>query len=154
MSEQPEGQVREGVRQVEVTADQAGVRLDNFLTRLLAGVPRSRVFRIVRRGEVRVNGKRASPETRLQAGDKVRVPPVNLPSPDAPPPVARVPRTLVETVQQAIITENDRLIVVNKQLRDVHRFGFDNLGKLAEEGTKYVKAGVEMIEKFKEVAEY
>ena len=47
-----------------------------------------------------------------------------------------------------------RLIVVNKQLRDVHRFGFDNLGKLAEEGTKYVKAGVEMIEKFKEVAEY
>jgi probable nitrogen fixation protein len=47
-----------------------------------------------------------------------------------------------------------RLIVVNKQLRDVHRFGFDNLGKLAEEGTKYVNAGIEMIEKFKEVAEY
>lgn len=47
-----------------------------------------------------------------------------------------------------------RLIVVNKQLRDVHRFGFDNLGKLAEEGTKYVKAGVEMIEKFPEVAKY
>jgi probable nitrogen fixation protein len=47
-----------------------------------------------------------------------------------------------------------RLIVVNKQLRDVHRFGFDNLGKLAEEGAKYVKAGIEMIEKFKEVAEY
>ena len=47
-----------------------------------------------------------------------------------------------------------RLIVVNKQLRDVHRFGFDSLGKLAEEGAKYVKAGVEMIEKFKEVAEY
>ena len=47
-----------------------------------------------------------------------------------------------------------RLIVVNKQLRDVHRFGFDNFGKLAEEGAKYVKAGVEMIEKFKEVAEY
>ncbi len=47
-----------------------------------------------------------------------------------------------------------RLIVVNKQLRDVHRFGFDNLGKLAEEGDKYVKAGVEMIEKFKAVAEY
>ena len=47
-----------------------------------------------------------------------------------------------------------RLIVVNKQLRDVHRFGFDNLGKLAEEGDKYVKAGVEMIEKFPEVARY
>ena len=47
-----------------------------------------------------------------------------------------------------------RLIVVNKQLRDVHRFGFDNLGKLADEGDKYVKAGIEMIEKFPEVAKY
>ena len=47
-----------------------------------------------------------------------------------------------------------RLIVVNKQVRDVHRFGFDNLGKLAEEGDKYVKAGVEMIEKFRPVADY
>ncbi len=47
-----------------------------------------------------------------------------------------------------------RLIVVNKQLRDVHRFGFDNLGKLAQEGEKHVNAGIEMIEKFKAVAEY
>jgi 23S rRNA pseudouridine955/2504/2580 synthase len=114
LSEQPEAQVREGVRHVAVGEDQAGVRLDNFLTKLLSGVPRSRVFRIVRRGEVRVNGKRASPETRLQVGDSVRVPPVHLPAPDAPPPVARVPRTLVEAVREAIITENDRLIVVNK----------------------------------------
>jgi 23S rRNA pseudouridine955/2504/2580 synthase len=102
------------VRHITVTEDQAGVRLDNFLTKLLGGVPRSRVFRIVRRGEVRVNGKRAGPEIRLQAGDSVRVPPVNLPAPDAPPPVARVPRSLIETVRQAIIRETDRLIVVNK----------------------------------------
>ncbi len=47
-----------------------------------------------------------------------------------------------------------RLIVVNKQLRDVHRFGFDNLGKLGEEGEKYVKAGVDMVEKFPDVARY
>jgi probable nitrogen fixation protein len=47
-----------------------------------------------------------------------------------------------------------RLIVVNKQLRDVHRFGFDTLGKLAEEGEKFVKAGIETIEKFPEVARY
>lgn len=47
-----------------------------------------------------------------------------------------------------------RLIVVNKQLRDVHRFGFDNLAKLAEEGDKHVKAGVEMIGKFPDVANY
>jgi 23S rRNA pseudouridine955/2504/2580 synthase len=114
LSVQAEGQIREGVRYVEVSVDQAGVRLDNFLTKLLGGVPRSRVFRIVRRGEVRVNGKRAGPETRLQAGDSIRVPPVTLPSPDAPPPVARVPRTLVETVRDAIINETDRLLVINK----------------------------------------
>ncbi|MBC7103292.1 MAG: NifX-associated nitrogen fixation protein [Parvibaculum sp.] len=47
-----------------------------------------------------------------------------------------------------------RLIVVNKQLRDVHRFGFDNFGKLAEEGDKYIRAGIEMIEKFPDVAKY
>ena len=47
-----------------------------------------------------------------------------------------------------------RLIVVNKQLRDIHRFGFDNFDKLADEGDKFVKAGVEMIEKFKDVANY
>jgi len=47
-----------------------------------------------------------------------------------------------------------RLIVVNKQLRDVHRFGFDSFAKLAEEGEKLVKAGVDMIEKFPEVARY
>ena len=47
-----------------------------------------------------------------------------------------------------------RLIVVNKQLRDVHRFGFDSFEKLGEEGEKYIKAGVEMIEKFPEVAKY
>ncbi|HTY92650.1 MAG TPA: S4 domain-containing protein, partial [Steroidobacteraceae bacterium] len=114
LSELPDGQIREGVRHVEVTEDQAGARLDNFLTRLLAGVPRSRVFRIVRRGEVRVNGKRASPETRLQAGDKVRVPPLHRPAAEAPPGVARVPGTLIEAVRDAIIIETERLIVVNK----------------------------------------
>ena len=47
-----------------------------------------------------------------------------------------------------------RLIVVNKQLRDVHRFDFDNLGKLAEEGDKAVKQGIEMVEKWPDVAKY
>ena len=47
-----------------------------------------------------------------------------------------------------------RLVVVNKQLRDVHRFGFDNFGKLSEEGEKYVNAGIEMINKFPDVAKY
>jgi probable nitrogen fixation protein len=53
-----------------------------------------------------------------------------------------------------IILIAGRLIVVNKQLRDVHRFGFDSLGKLAQEGEKLVGAGVEMIEKYPDVAHY
>lgn len=51
-----------------------------------------------------------------------------------------------------MILSAGRLIVVNKHMRDVHRFGFDNLGKLAEDGDKLVDAGVEMIRKFPEVA--
>ncbi len=53
-----------------------------------------------------------------------------------------------------LILTTGRLIVVNKHLRDVHRFGFESLEKLAAEGTKFVDAGVEMIEKFPEVARY
>ena len=115
MSAQQQGPIHEGVRHVEAGEDHAGVRLDNFLSRLLEGVPRSRIYRIVRRGEVRVNGKRASPEQRLVAGDRVRVPPVHREAPggaaDAP---AKVPRTLVEAVQAAILSEDERLIVLNK----------------------------------------
>ncbi|MCA6116839.1 NifX-associated nitrogen fixation protein [Bradyrhizobium sp. WSM 1738] len=53
-----------------------------------------------------------------------------------------------------IVLIGGRLIVVNKQLRDVHRFGFDNLAKLAAEGGKYVEGGIEMTRKFSDVANY
>jgi 23S rRNA pseudouridine955/2504/2580 synthase len=66
------------VRHLAVDAESAGQRLDNFLLRHLKGVPKTLVYRIIRRGEVRVNGARASAETRLCAGDDVRVPPVRL----------------------------------------------------------------------------
>src|SRR5947209_19423662 len=64
------------VRQLEVDDQAAGQRLDNYLQRVLGGLPRSRIYRLIRRGEVRVNGHRAEPATRLQPRDKVRVPPV------------------------------------------------------------------------------
>src|SRR5688572_3921467 len=76
-----------GARQIEVDPEAAGTRLDQFLMRLLPSVPRSRVFRIVRKGEVRVNGKRAGPMQRLQERDIVRVPPIRIeeePAPGAP----------------------------------------------------------------------
>ncbi len=67
-----------GVRRMSIDADQAGQRLDNYLSSRMKGVPKSRVYRLVRKGEVRVNGKRAKPDTRLEAGDMVRIPPVRL----------------------------------------------------------------------------
>jgi 23S rRNA pseudouridine955/2504/2580 synthase len=105
---------RSGVRQIEVDSEAAGTRLDQFLMRLLAGVPRSRVFRIVRKGEVRVNGKRARPEQRLQERDTVRVPPVRLEEEPAPGEPARVPSRARETIENAIVSEDERLIVLDK----------------------------------------
>jgi len=61
---------------IEVGAEHAGRRLDNFLLAYLKTVPKSRVYRIVRRGEVRVNKGRIKPDYRLQAGDRVRIPPL------------------------------------------------------------------------------
>lgn len=63
------------VRRVTIGEDDAGCRLDRFLTRRYPEVARSRLFRIVRKGEVRVNGKRAEIDTRLVLGDEVRLPP-------------------------------------------------------------------------------
>jgi 23S rRNA pseudouridine955/2504/2580 synthase len=88
-----------------------GQRLDNFLLRELADVPKSRVYRLLRRGEVRVNGKRKKPDYRLAADDEVRLPPVRI----APAPKTRaVPASLLEAVRAAVIHEDERLIVLDK----------------------------------------
>jgi 23S rRNA pseudouridine955/2504/2580 synthase len=102
---------RSQVKHVPIDAEDAGQRLDKVLGRLLAGVPRTRIFRLIRRGEVRVNGHRASPEQRLIAGDSVRLPPVREADPDAP---KRVPLTLIQTIERAVIHEDDRLLVLDK----------------------------------------
>jgi len=61
---------------VKVAVDDDGQRIDNWLLRALKGIPRSRVYRLLRKGEVRVNGKRAKPEQRVASGDDIRLPPV------------------------------------------------------------------------------
>src|ERR1700742_1746005 len=61
-----------------ITADEAGQRIDNFLMRHFKTVPRSRVYRLLRKGEVRVNRKRIDAEYRIQEGDEVRLPPVRI----------------------------------------------------------------------------
>jgi 23S rRNA pseudouridine955/2504/2580 synthase len=103
--------VATGVRYVEATAGDDGQRIDNFLSRVLKGVPRSLIYRILRTGEVRVNGGRAKPEHRLSAGDRVRLPPLQRKQqPEAPAPS----RSLREFVGSAVIFEDRDLIVINK----------------------------------------
>jgi 23S rRNA pseudouridine955/2504/2580 synthase len=100
-------------RRVRVGDGFAGQRLDNFLLRELSGVPRSRVYRLLRRGEVRVNGKRKQADYRLAAEDEVRLPPLRE-APAAGEAPRRAPDALLETVRQAIVHEDERLLVLNK----------------------------------------
>jgi len=108
---QPGEKLSTGVRHVDVAEDDAGQRIDNYLLRHLKSVPRSRVYRLLRKGEVRVNGKRARAEYRLQAGDRVRIPPVRI---EPGKSTGRVPDTLVQAVRAAIVHEDADLIVINK----------------------------------------
>jgi 23S rRNA pseudouridine955/2504/2580 synthase len=111
VSEQQNTAARSAVRHLEVEEAQDGQRLDNFLQRLLGEVPRSRVYRIIRKGEVRVNGRRAGPDTRLHTRDKIRIPPVQiLPRPDP----ARPTSDALETVRDSIIHEDEHVLVLNK----------------------------------------
>ena len=99
------------VRYVEAQEGDAGQRIDNFLSRTLKDAPRSLIYRIVRTGEVRVNGGRVKPEHRLKAGDRVRLPPIK----QRPAREAGTPsQSLREFITSAVIFEDRDLIVVNK----------------------------------------
>lgn len=100
-----------GVRLVRVEPDRAGQRIDNFLSGQLKGAPRSLVYRLLRTGQVRINGKRAKPDSRLEAGDEVRIPPVRLEEPDAPRPP---PERALAELEAAIVFEDARLLALNK----------------------------------------
>ena len=99
------------VQQVEVGERGDGQRLDNFLGRMLKDVPKTHIFRVIRKGEVRVNGKRAKPDQRLQASDIVRVPPVRT---GAAAPPRRASPAMVQSLTGAIVYEDPRLLVIDK----------------------------------------
>jgi 23S rRNA pseudouridine955/2504/2580 synthase len=98
------------VRHCEIDGDGAGQRLDNFLLGELKGVPRSLVYRLIRSGQVRVNSGRTAPSYRLQAGDRVRVPPVAA-RPEAVP--VATPDSL-EWLAERVIFEDTRILVIDK----------------------------------------
>jgi len=100
-----------GVQLIEVAPELAGQRIDNFLRTQLKGVPKTLIYRILRKGEVRVNKGRIKPEYKLQAGDVVRVPPLRLAERDEPEPLAQ---GLLQRLEAAIVYEDKALIVLNK----------------------------------------
>jgi len=97
------------VRKIRIDGEQAGQRIDNFLRRELPGVPKGRLYRILRRGEVRVNGGRIRAEYKLQEGDEVRVPPARVRAPGDAPAEGAVNRIL-----DRIIFEDKKLLVIDK----------------------------------------
>ncbi len=98
------------VREITVTEASAGQRIDNFLLKQLKGVPKSRIYRILRKGEVRVNKGRSKPEYRLQAGDTVRIPPIRVAERDSGTPH----QGLLKQLEQRILYEDSGLLVLNK----------------------------------------
>lgn len=108
----PDSQSSVRVRHLEITASYAGQRLDNFLLRELKGAPKSLIYRILRKGEVRLNGGRVQPDRRLQTGDMLRIPPVRLAEPDERP--LRLPPGLGERLRDAILYEDRDLLVLDK----------------------------------------
>ncbi len=99
------------VQVVRVPDDRAGQRLDNFLLGQLKGAPRSLVYKLVRSGQVRVNGGRAKAERKLDGGDEVRIPPVRLAEEGDK---AAPPKAFLERMEAAIVYEDERLLALNK----------------------------------------
>jgi 23S rRNA pseudouridine955/2504/2580 synthase len=95
---------------VAVDENSVGQRVDNFLLKTMKGVPKSRIYRCVRKGEVRVNGKRVKPDTRLVLDDQVRIPPIRMSSEVTP--VAS--QSIMQLLENAILFENAALIILNK----------------------------------------
>jgi 23S rRNA pseudouridine955/2504/2580 synthase len=95
----------------KVSDEESGQRIDNFLMRHFKSVPRSRVYRLLRKGEVRVNRKRVDAEYRLAAGDEVRLPPVRIDAREEP---GRPSQSLLELIEGAVIFQDRHLLVIDK----------------------------------------
>ncbi len=99
------------VRHLLIAERDEGQRVDNYLLRVLKGVPRSHVYRLLRSGQVRVNGGRVKPDRRLCVGDQLRLPPVVVAQPK---PDKKAPDELLARVGSAVIHEDDDFLVLNK----------------------------------------
>jgi 23S rRNA pseudouridine955/2504/2580 synthase len=101
---------KDAVNWVAVGDDGAGQRVDNYLVKILKGVPKSHIYRILRSGEVRVNKRRVGPDTRLCVGDRLRVPPIRAAGPARKPGAEVMSRVALPPM----LFEDDALIALNK----------------------------------------
>ena len=97
-------------QQVKVSADREGQRLDNFLARYLRDLPKNALYRLIRTGQVRVNGGRARPDRKLNTDDVVRIPPVVTRDRDE----TKVSDAVCKQISDAIVYEDDDVLVVDK----------------------------------------
>jgi 23S rRNA pseudouridine955/2504/2580 synthase len=104
---------RTAVAMHTVSAEEAGQRIDNFLLRHFKSVPRSRVYRLLRKGEVRVNRRRVEADYRISAGDEVRLPPVRMEAGGAQAPL-KASSSLQALIESAVIFEDRRLLIIDK----------------------------------------
>jgi len=101
---------KDAVNWLAVGEDGQGQRVDNYLARILKGVPKSHVYRILRSGEVRVNRRRVNPDTRLNVGDQLRIPPIRAAAPARRP----IPGLSVALPIPPVLFEDDALIALDK----------------------------------------
>jgi 23S rRNA pseudouridine955/2504/2580 synthase len=92
------------VRKLAISSREDGQRVDNFLIKQLSGVPKSHIYRLLRSGQVRVNGGRVKPERKLVVGDEVRVPPVRAAEKGE---AVRPPDALLKRLRDAIVHEDE-----------------------------------------------
>lgn len=131
------------VQFVAIDADYAGQRIDNFLLSYLKGVPKSRIYRILRKGEVRVNKGRIGPDYKLIAGDQIRIPPIRVADrPEAPMPGSQ----LLGLIESSIIYEDDDLLALNKPTGiAVHGGSGVNLGAIEILRNLYGSSKLELV---------
>ncbi|AET15128.1 TPA: 23S rRNA pseudouridine(955/2504/2580) synthase RluC [Pasteurella multocida] len=104
--------INQAVKMLTISEDEAGQRIDNYLLAKLKGVPKSLIYRILRKGEVRVNKGRIKPEYKLQANDIVRVPPVRVSEKEQAPISTKLNK--VSQLEKQILFEDECLLVLNK----------------------------------------
>ena len=101
---------RQNAKIVQIDANNAGQRIDNFLMTQLKGVPRSHIYQLLRSGQVRVNSGRKKPLYKLKLDDKVRIPPARINSGDE----VIIPDSVIKLIEESVLFENDDLMVLNK----------------------------------------